>query len=308
MVTSDTQFFRRKYLLDMMQMNETESGSFDSPRWFHNVTQLAMRLQKKRGKGYGMSFSIRLILGSLCLGLSPIAIAQQPTTAIGFLQTALANLGASSIQSTSLSGTSQLTPDETDATGTFTAQCGVNGYSQLQFQISSNNVTENRQNSNGSPTGTWIDDQGQTHQMAGHNVLTPAAWFCPHIALASIIQNQNLTLQLIGKESRNGASVVHVAVAFTVPDSSQSSQLIAHITQTDIYLDSVTLRPVAFVFNTHPDNNALLDMPVEIDFGNYTESSGVWIPYSIQKSVNSTPALSLQVQSATLSATAPAVQ
>lgn len=255
-----------------------------------------------------MSISARVFVGFLCLGVSTLTFAQHPTTPIGYLQASLANLGATSIQSTAVTGASQLFAGDTNETGTFNAQCGVNGSSQLQLQISSNDLTEIRQTTNGSSSGSWTDNQGETHQMAGQNVLTPAAWFCPHIALASIVQNQNLTLQLIGQETRNGASVVHVAIALTVPDSSQTSQLIAHVSQTDVYLDSVTLRPVAFVFNTHPDNNAMVDMPVEIDFSNYTDSSGVWIPYSIQKSVNSTPALSLQVQSATPSATATAAQ
>jgi hypothetical protein len=48
----------------------------------------------------------------------------------------------------------------------------------------------------------------------------------------------------------------------------------------------------------HPDDNAGVDIPVEIRFSNYTEAEGYWIPFTIEKYINSTLALKLQVSSA----------
>jgi hypothetical protein len=112
----------------------------------------------------------------------------------------------------------------------------------------------------------------------------------------------------VGQETKNGESVFHVSVAASVPDSTPTSVLMAHLSKTDIYLDAVTFRPVAFDFNIHPDNNDTLDMPVEIRFSNFSNSSGVWIPYSIEEIVNSTLTVNLQVESASSFATASPVQ
>jgi hypothetical protein len=52
-------------------------------------------------------------------------------------------------------------------------------------------------------------------------------------------------------------------------------------------------------FNVHPDDNAAVNIPVEIRFSNYVESGGVWQPAKIEKYLNSTLILTLQANSST---------
>lgn len=236
---------------------------------------------------------------ALVLILTPLLSAQQPTSAQGYLKAALAGMNASSIQGMGLSGTSAVSAGESTETGSFNAQCSTSGASQLQLGVSIGPTAVNRQTSNGTPSGTWTDGEGNSHPVAGHNLMTPAAWFCPQIAIASIIQNQSLTSQLVGTQSKNGESVIQIIVSVIVPDSSAASVLNQHLSQFDIYLDATTYRPVEFDFNIHPDNNALVDIPLQIEFGNYAESGGVWSPGTIEEFANSTLAFTLQVSSAT---------
>jgi hypothetical protein len=72
------------------------------------------------------------------------------------------------------------------------------------------------------------------------------------------------------------------------------------LTLTDFFLDSTTFLPATVDFNIHPDNDMLFDIPVEIQFTNYTVVSGSKIPFHVQKFVNNTLTLDLQIQSATL--------
>jgi hypothetical protein len=236
---------------------------------------------------------------ALCLASASWLLAQQTATPQSALASALAGLGAANIQGSSLSGNAELIAGTTDATGSFTASCAVNGSSQLQLQLSSASSTETRQITGGVPTGNWVDSQSVKHSMAIHNLYTPESWFCPHIALSRLLQNSSLAIQFVGNESKNGASVAHYSLAATAPDTAMLDVLQAHLTQTDIYLDPATLRPVALDFNIHPDNNALIDIPVEIRFSNYTNMNGVWIPSTVERYVNSTLTLTLQVASAT---------
>jgi hypothetical protein len=247
-----------------------------------------------------------ILIGALTV--SNIATAQQtaPTAASYLQQSLVALAGQTANQGLTLNGTAEFIAGSTDETGSFSASCSVAGSSQVQLQLSTASRTENRQISNGTHTGNWLDSQGQQHAMAGHNLLTPESWFCPNIALARILQNSSLTVQLVGNESKNGIAVAHFTIGAPAVDNTEPNQLVAHLSITDLFLDPTTLRPVALDFNVHPDNNALIDIPVEIQFSNYTSVNGVWIPFTVEKYVNSTLALKLQVGSASTATTASA--
>ena len=57
---------------------------------------------------------------------------------------------------------------------------------------------------------------------------------------------------------------------------------------------------MAITFSQHPDNNAIVDIPVEIDFSGYSVVSGVAVPLHIQKFFNGSLLLDISVQSAAL--------
>ena len=54
------------------------------------------------------------------------------------------------------------------------------------------------------------------------------------------------------------------------------------------------------MFNTHPDNDMGLDIPVRIAFSDYRTVNGFQVPFRVQKFLNNTLTLDLQFQSATL--------
>jgi hypothetical protein len=233
-----------------------------------------------------------------CLFSSSCLMAQQPPTPQSLLTSVVAGMGALNVQATTLSGTAEFVAGATDDTGSFTASCAINGSGQLQLRLGSGSRTESRQTVNGTPTGTWTDSKGQQRAMAVHNLFTTESWFCPQIALSSIIQNNGLSIQFVGDELKNGASVVHFTVSSPAADATPQSAFLSRLTTTEVYLDSHTLRPTAFDFNVHPDLDAKIDIPVEIRFSNYASANGVWIPYKIEKYVNSSLTLTLQVQTA----------
>lgn len=227
---------------------------------------------------------------------------QQPVTPRGLLASSLAPMGGTTTRSISLSGTAEYIAGSTDERGSFEAHCGVNGSSKLELQIPSHSRIETRTSNNGTQSGTWTDESGRVHVIAGHNVMTPAAWFCPSIVISQILADPNLNLEYLGQETRNGESVDHLYASSWPLDSTKVQVWMASLTRTDIFLDSATLRPVAISFNLHPDNNAALNIPAEIRFSGYTKSSGVWLPSTIEKDVNSLPMLTLTIDSSSPSA------
>jgi len=110
----------------------------------------------------------------------------------------------------------------------------------------------------------------------------------------------------VGPETRDGQSVIHVAASRQFPElSGETAALMQHLTQTDIYLDATSLLPSAIAFNTHADNNANLDIPVELRFSGYQAVSGAQIPFRVQKFINNSLALDLQFTSAALNSGVP---
>jgi hypothetical protein len=55
------------------------------------------------------------------------------------------------------------------------------------------------------------------------------------------------------------------------------------LSQVDVYLDSTTNLPVALDFNVHPDTDAGLDLPVEVQFSGWQLVHGIQVPSHIQK-------------------------
>lgn len=230
------------------------------------------------------------------LVFAAVLASQQPTTPTALLTASLSAMAGAMTKSISLSGTAQYTAGTTDEHGAFSAQCAVDGSSQLQLQIPLFSRTELRSMSNGTSAGTWIDDSGNSHVMAGHNVMTPPAWFCPFILISDIVSNPATDIEYVGQESRDGQSVDHFSVSAHPLDQTPVQAWMARLSRSDLYVDSATHRLIALDFDTHPDHNATIDMPVEILFTDYSESGGLWMPTKIEKYVDSTLQLTLQVE------------
>jgi hypothetical protein len=138
--------------------------------------------------------------------------------------------------------------------------------------------------------------------MAFHNLLTEPAWFFPAFAIARRLSApQNFIASYIGAEIRNGQAVQHISLSqpppFTEPPGGLS---LTRLSQIDIFLDSNTFLPAAATLNIHPDNNALLDIPIEIRFSDYRSVNGGQIPFHVERVLNNGLILDLEFQTATL--------
>ncbi len=240
---------------------------------------------------------VPILIGAMSVWSS--AKAQQPTTPVSELTGALIGMGGASIQTVTLSGNAETIAGSSNDSGTFTGNCAINGSSQLSVQLSSSSRTENRLVTNNFPSGNWTDSSGVQHAMVLHNLYTPASWFCPVVELYQIASSSSVNVEFIGNEPKNGMTLAHFTVTSIPSVNSPLPALTTHLAQVDLYLNPQTMLPMVLDFNIHPDNNALTDIPTEITFSNYSQVSGVWIPFSIERYVNSTLTLSLQVQSAT---------
>lgn len=198
-----------------------------------------------------------------------------------------------------LAGTVERIAGGDDETGSVTYRAVV-GSNRLDLSFSSGTLSEIRSTTTSGVSGSWIDSNGVSHSMAGHNVMTDVGWF-PLFAIAGITASPYAVLSYVGPETHDGLSVIHVAAWQLIPVASGTPPVLPqHLSQMDFYLDPTTFLPDVVAFNVHPDNNALVDIPVEIHFSDYRSINGVPIPFHVQKFLNYGLYLDIQFQNAVI--------
>jgi hypothetical protein len=229
------------------------------------------------------------------------SISTQAATVLGQSVSALA--GSTSITDVTLTGTAERIAGSDDETGLVSLKATVAGESRMDLTLSSGARSEIRSfDSSSNPIGAWSGPDGVQHAVSFHNLLTDSSWFFPALSLQRLANTSGVVWTYVGQETLNGQTVTHVSFTQASPAGAGTNVAagMEHLTQMDIYLNSTTLLPIAFSFATHPDDNELLDIPVQIQFSNYQSVSGVQIPFHVQKFLNGILLLDLQVQSATL--------
>jgi len=218
----------------------------------------------------------------------------QAITALQSAYSALARNGA--VTDITLTGTAEWIAGTDDETGPVTYRALISA-NRLDLNLSSGPRTEIRLIGVGGPVGTWSGPDAVSHSIPYHNLLTDPGLF-PLFAIANLNSTGGTILNYIGPETHNGANVIHIS-ASQQPASSTAADnaLLPHLTQVDIYLDPSTLLPVSYVFNVHPDDNELLDIPTEIRYSKYQSINGLQVPLRVQRYINNTLALDLQFQS-----------
>lgn len=223
---------------------------------------------------------------------TPLTI--QPQAALA--QSFAALTGSVSITDLTLNGTVHRIVGPSDEEGTITFQALSAGYWRLQVVTPSGTRTEIRSAPDPSPAASWSGPDGVVHPAASHNVVSNVS-MSPLFSLGSILLSENASVQFVGQETRNDQSVLHIAALQQYPDFDVSTaSTFQQLSRVEIYLDSKSLLPVSLAFNIHPDDNMLVNVPVEFEFSDYRALNGGMSPYHIQKFLNNSLLLDIQLQ------------
>ncbi len=239
----------------------------------------------------------------------PLAAQQSPSAssqAVQYLQRALAALsGNTPISDVTLSGTANYIAGSDDETGTATLKAVV-GAGRMDLNLSSGPRSEIENISGATPAGSWSGPDGVAHAISYHNLLTGPAWFFPAFPVTHRLSSGYLATY-VGHETRDDQAVEHLTISqISALQSPAGASIVGHLSQMDFFLDSTTFLPAAVAFNIHPDNNALLDIPIEVRFSDYRSVSGAQIPFHVRKYLNNGLILDLQFNNAVLNSGLPA--
>jgi len=214
-----------------------------------------------------------------------------------------------SVTDVTLSGSVRRIVGSDDESGTATLKALSSGSARVDLSLSSGPSSEIQNLSTAAPAGSWSGPDGIVHPIAYHNLLAEPAWFFPAFAISRRLSSSYTITDLGPVTYDGGQQVEHISISQnSASPSSAGAPTFQHLTEVDFYLDSVTALPDAVSFNVHPDNNALLDIPVEVRFSDYRTVSGVQIPFHIQKFSSNTLFLDIQLQSVSVNSGLSATQ
>jgi|SRR5579883_266691 hypothetical protein len=250
-----------------------------------------------------------LVLSVLLLAFqSPPASPPAATNAQGvaLLQKALAALAPSvALQDVTLIGSARRVAGSDDETGTVTIKAAHGQGYRMDLSLPSGSRSEIANTSSPVLVGSWSGPDGTSHATAYHNLIGAPSW-SPTLAVASWLSAPNAVVTYVGTETRDGQYVLHLCASQSFPsEAGQTAMLMQHLTQVDIFLDPATNLLVAFAFNMHPDNAGNIDIPAEMRFSDYRLVTGAQIPFRIQKFINNSLVLDLQITSAAVNSHLP---
>jgi hypothetical protein len=148
----------------------------------------------------------------------------------------------------------------------------------------------------------WAGPDGQQHLQALHNSLNWAAWFFPTLAIGGLLQDPSYTTSYVGPDMYAGSPAQHLRIVRQLPGQGDPAtmKLLLELSTTDLYLDASSLLPVALEYNIHPDNNALQNIPVKVEFENYQTVGGVRTPFHIRQFLQGSLLLDISVSGGTI--------
>jgi len=217
------------------------------------------------------------------------------------LQRSLAALvGNTSLSDITLSGAARRIAGSDDEAGTAVLKMTSSGGTRLSCSYPSGSIVEVRSVTADGPIGAWTGVDGKVHPVPFQNLSTD--WgLVPAFTISTALAVQNAVVAVVGTETREGQSVLHIRTWQQFPGiPSSSALLLQHLSQTDIFLDAASLLPASVTFNTHPNDDAGKDIPVEIRFSDYRTVHGAQVPFHVQKFLNNGLVLDLQFQSVSL--------
>jgi hypothetical protein len=237
---------------------------------------------------------VRLALVILCVTcISNSLSAQQgppppprDAQALALLQRSAALLsGGTNVNDVTLTGTANWTAGSDDEDGSATLKTTAIGQGRVDLSLTGGQRSEVMDLSQTPPTGGWCGIDGIWHSMTFQNLFNDASWFFPEFLIGRAISNSDYAVSPADVEVQDGVSVEHITITQEYSLTSPLSAQIPGLGQIDLYLNASTLLPVSISFNLHPDDNALVNTTIEIEFSNYQTIQGVSVPYHIQKYV-----------------------
>jgi hypothetical protein len=243
-----------------------------------------------------LSLSILISATAICSA----QISSQPTI---LAEIATAFSGTRTVTNVELTGTAHWHAGSLQDSGPATLTASSDGTASMQLDLTTKGSwTESQAAISMGMTCQWTGNDAVAHQGDFMNCNRAAVWFLPLISLQPAIIPTGTDVLDQGNAVMDSATYrqLQIATAFAATPSSLAVQA-AQASITDIGFNPTSLLPQVLKYEVHPDNGAAVLVPIEIRYSNYQKTNGVEIPYTIQRFVNGSLQLEIDVTSVQIS-------
>jgi len=228
---------------------------------------------------------------------SPNLLLQRSVTVAG---------GGGEIRDVTLAGTARRIAGSTDETGQVELKALASGEARLDLTFPSGKTSEVVALGARGPVGEWTSEDGKAHTIAYHNLLVDAAWFCPTLVLGKM--NRALPGQMVtaasalssAGENRDRLHVERQPLSVAANLSGEAAEHLQRASRFDLDLDPATSLPAEMKFSAHPDNDISQEIPVRVVYSDYRSVNGAQIPFHVQKFLNNSLVLEIQLETASV--------
>jgi hypothetical protein len=231
---------------------------------------------------------------------APASIVRDPRALTLVNQSYQAMAGITQLQDATLQASAHWVAGSDEEMGTATLAAKGSQESRVTLSLTGGQRQEVRNSpmtyTASASSGAWSGPDGTWYLSALHNCWTDSSWFFPGFAMQTALNDPSISTMYIGPELFAGVPAVHLVFYRTLTAQSVPTiSLVQRLSTTHVFLDATSGLPIGFRFNTHPDNDAGLDIPVEIHFSLYKQTNGVQVPYHVQKFLQGNLLLDLYV-------------
>ncbi len=239
-----------------------------------------------------------LLVSLVTLFVTPLASQTQPVSdpqALAFVaQSITAMTGGTTIADVAIAANTTWIAGSDRRTGSALLLAKGIAESRVDLNLSGGKHSEIRNDTAGFPQGASIGADRTVSPSALHNCWINPSWFFPALSFLQATADPTLIFSYLGQETRWGASVQHLRVfRYLANQHPAEIAVIRQLSTMDIYLDSASLLPTAFLFRRHPEDDALTDIAIAIFFSNYQSVNGIQVPFRVQRLVQNRLAVDL---------------
>lgn len=210
-------------------------------------------------------------------------------------------LGGAVVKSIQLSGNATWTLGSETEQGTVTASADNTGTSSLQLSGGINR-TETETAIGAGRVCQWSGADNKLHPIASLNCLKPMEWLFPALTLQPGLTPASAGFLDFGLSSFNIGQLRRLQAQLVIPGIPIDLQPNAmRSTTMNLGVDPASFLPRVLTYRVHPDSGAMLEITIEIRYSDYRKIGNAEIPFHIQRYINGTLQLDLQITSATLS-------
>ena len=235
-----------------------------------------------------------------CVLLATCAGASGQQNTLSTFQTSL--VSSSLMRTITLNGNASWTVGSLHETGTAKLQAGVDGSAIVQLMLNTASRTDAMTGVDQGRTCLWSDKAGTTHEVVGANCLVAIPWFAP----ALLSQNQASLPSLLrgedhGITTRDGAEVHELDLTLKLAGQTDTlTQQMIEASRVKVFYDPKSLTATSLEYSVFFDGNDVTRLPVRVLFSDYRTVSGVLLPFHIDRYVQKSLQLSLDISNASI--------